>query len=159
VLEQKLCEYTGTLIVVSHDRDFLDNVVTSTVVFESGGEVREYVGGYSDWLRQGHSLTETDNPLAAERRKQQAAERRRNRPATKLSYKDQRELDSLPDEIESLETKVAGLQASVAAPGFYAQPQDDVQAVLNDLADTEALLESRVERWGELEALQSSMSK
>ncbi|MDH3491167.1 MAG: ATP-binding cassette domain-containing protein, partial [Gammaproteobacteria bacterium] len=73
VLEQRLCEYTGTLIVVSHDRQFLDNVVTSTVVFEDGGNIQEYVGGYSDWVRQGHTLAETDSPLVVEQKKRAAA--------------------------------------------------------------------------------------
>ncbi len=156
VLEQKLCEYTGTLIVVSHDREFLDNVVTSTIVFEEGGEIREYVGGYSDWLRQGHSLTETDNPLTDAEKRRKAAERKAARRPTKLSYKDQRELDLLPEEIESLEDKVAELQSTIAAPGFYEQETAAVQSALTELADTETLLESRVDRWGELEALKSS---
>jgi ATP-binding cassette subfamily F protein uup len=96
VLENKLCEFGGTLIVVSHDREFLDNVVTSTIVFEKDGRIQEYVGGYSDWLRQGHQLAETDSPraVAAAERKQAAAERRKHQQPTKLSYKDQRELDS-----------------------------------------------------------------
>src|SRR5210317_1921138 len=107
VLEQKLCEYTGTLIVVSHDREFLDNVVTSTIVFEQDGKVQEYVGGYSDWLRRGHELAVADNPFAADNRKRAAAERKRQQKPTKLSYKDQRELDQLPAEIEAIEASVA----------------------------------------------------
>ena len=67
VLEQKLCEYSGTLIVVSHDREFLDNVVTSTIVFEEDGRIQEYVGGYSDWLKRGHELAVRDNPYEIER--------------------------------------------------------------------------------------------
>ncbi len=118
VLEQKLCEYTGTLIVVSHDREFLDNVVTSTIVFEQDGKVQEYVGGYSDWLRRGHELAVTDNPYEAERKTREALERRKNRKATKLSYKDQRELDSLPAEIEQIEADIATLQAAIAAPDY-----------------------------------------
>jgi ATP-binding cassette subfamily F protein uup len=137
VLEQKLCDYTGTLIVVSHDREFLDNVVTSIVVFEQDGKVQEYVGGYSDWLRRGHELAVTDNPYEVERRKREALERRKNRKATKLSYKDQRELDSLPAEIERIEADIARLQAAIAAP----------------------LLEQRIERWAELESLQDSFLK
>ena len=156
VLEQKLTEYEGTLIVVSHDREFLDNVVTSTIVFEENGKISEYVGGYSDWLRQGHSLTETDNPIAIEERRRRAAERRSARKPTKLSYKDQRELDLLPGEIEALEQQLAGLQSSIAEPGFYTQEQPAIQAVLRELSDTEALLESRIERWSELEALKDS---
>ena len=156
VLEQRLIEYTGTLIVVSHDREFLDNVVTSTVVFEEDGKVREYVGGYADWLRQGHELTERDNPALAEARSQRAAERKNQKKQKKLSYKDQRELDQLPAEIASLEAAIADLQQAIAAPEFYASEQDVVQAALQELAGTEADLEGRVERWGELESLKSS---
>ncbi len=157
VLENKLTEYSGTLIVVSHDREFLDNVVTSTVVFEDDGRIQEYVGGYSDWLRQGHELAVTDNPYAAATRKQPAAERRRNKRSTKLSYKDQRELDQLPAEIESIEASIDDLQQTVADSGFYAQDHAIVQATLQELVDAEALLEQRVERWSELETLQASM--
>jgi len=156
VLEQKLCEFTGTLIVVSHDREFLDNVVTSTIVFEEGGKVQEYVGGYSDWLRRGHGLAVTDEPLEAEQRKREAQERRRDKQATKLSYKHQRELDSLPAEIERLETDIASLQDTIAAPDFYTQDAALVQQKLHQLSETEALLEQRIERWSELETLQES---
>jgi ATP-binding cassette subfamily F protein uup len=156
VLEQKLCEFSGTLIVVSHDRDFLDNVVTSTVVFEADGTVQEYVGGYSDWLHRGHELAVADNPYEAERRKRAAAERKKNRKPTKLSYNDQRELDSLPVEIEQLEKKIGALQKLIAAPDFYAQEAELVQQKLRDLGDAEKLLEQRIERWGELETLQES---
>ncbi len=159
VLEQKLCEYTGTLIVVSHDREFLDNVVTSTVVFEQDGRLQEYVGSYSDWLRRGHELAVTDNPFEQERRKQAAAERRKNRKATKLSYKDQRELDQLPAEIEQLEADIASLQAAIAAPDFYTQKAERVQQKLQELSSTEELLEQRIERWSELETLQESFLK
>ena len=159
VLEQKLCEYTGTLIVVSHDREFLDNVVTSTVVFEDDGKVQEYVGGYSDWLRRGHELAVADNPYEVERKKRAALERKKNKVATKLSYKDQRELDSLPAEIESIEKSIAELQESIAAPDFYTQDAELVQNKLHELSETEALLERRIERWGELETLQESFLK
>ncbi len=156
VLEEKLCEYSGTLICVSHDREFLDNVVTSTIVFEENGRIREYVGGYSDWVRQGKQLAVTDNPYELEERKRRAAERRGQRPATKLSYKDQRELDALPAEIEKLETAIAEIQQAVADPDFYSQDGDAVRETLHRLAATEAELERRVERWGELETLAAS---
>ncbi|HSN51816.1 MAG TPA: ATP-binding cassette domain-containing protein [Woeseiaceae bacterium] len=156
VLEEKLCEYNGTLIVVSHDREFLDNVVTSIIVFEEKGRIQEYVGGYSDWVRQGKRLAVTDNPYEAEERMRRASERRLQRPATKLSYKDQRELDALPAEIESLEAELTRLQQTTADPGFYAQDADTVKAALQQLADMEAELERRVERWGELETLAAS---
>ena len=156
VLEQKLCDYNGTLIVVSHDREFLDNVVTSTIVFEENGRIQEYVGGYGDWVRQGKQLAVADNPYEAEERKRRAAERRRQRPATKLGYKDQRELDALPAEIEELEAAIAILQKTVAEPGFYAQDTVAVRETLERLAESEAELERRVERWGELETLAAS---
>jgi ATP-binding cassette subfamily F protein uup len=102
VLEKKLCDYSGTLLVVSHDREFLDNVVTSTVVFEADGRAKEYVGGYSDWVRHGHQLAQTENIAVAKAKKREAAERRKNRNKTKRSYNDQRELDQLPEQIEEL---------------------------------------------------------
>ena len=157
VLEQKLCDYTGTLIVVSHDRQFLDNVVTSTVVFEEDGNVQEYVGGYSDWLRQGHDLAVTDSPIEAEQKKRDAAERRKNKISFKLSYKDQRELDRLPEEIQRIEAHISDLQNIVAAPDFYARGNEIVQQTLRELSETESRLEQHVNRWGELESMQESL--
>jgi len=156
VLENKLCEFGGTLIVVSHDREFLDNVVTSTIVFEQDGRIQDYVGGYSDWLRQGHELAESDRLYEVTERKRAAAERRKQNRPTKLSYKDQRELDQLPAEIESLEASIAALQELVAEPDFYSQDHETVQAKLKELAGMEALLEQRIERWSELEIQQDS---
>ncbi len=156
VLEQKLCEYAGTLIVVSHDRQFLDNVVTSTVVFEEDGTVQEYVGGYSDWLRQGHKLADPDNPLEIEQKKHEAAQRRKSRRPFKLSYKDQRELERLPAEIQSIESDITELQRVVAAPDFFTQDNELVQQKLKELSEAELLLEKRVERWSELETLNES---
>ena len=158
VLEQKLVDFTGTLIVVSHDREFLDNVVTSTIVFEKDGKIEQYVGGYSDWVRRGHDLAENDDPfgMAAERRRKDLAERRKQQKPTKLSYKDQRELNALPGEIEAIEATIAELQKTVADPDFYAQDKGIVQQKLRELSETEALLERRVDRWSELEILQDS---
>jgi ATP-binding cassette subfamily F protein uup len=159
VLEQKLCEYAGTLIVVSHDREFLDNVVTSTIVFEEDGKLQEYAGGYSDWARRGHALAVTDNPYEEEEKKRAAEERRKNRKPTKLSYKDQRELDELPEEIERIEAAIIALQAAIAAPDFYAQETELVQSKLQELGKTERRLEERIERWSELETLRESFLK
>jgi ATP-binding cassette subfamily F protein uup len=156
VLETRLCEFAGTLIVVSHDREFLDNVVTSTVVFEKDGKIQEYVGGYTDWLRQGHQLAENDSPSSVAERKQAAAELRRQQPPTKLSYKEQRELDQLPAEIDAIEASIADLQVLIAAPDFYSQDHSVVQDKLTELANAETLLEQRVERWSELELLRES---
>lgn len=156
VLETRLCEFAGTLIVVSHDREFLDNVVTSTIVFEKDGKIQEYVGGYTDWLRQGHQLAENDSPSDVAERKQAAAELRRQLPPTKLSYKEQRELDRLPAEIDAIEASIADLQVLIAAPDFYSQDHGIVQDKLTELANAETLLEQRVERWSELELLRES---
>jgi ATP-binding cassette subfamily F protein uup len=158
VLEQKLVEFSGTLIVVSHDREFLDNVVTSTIVFETDGRIQEYVGGYSDWARRGRELAETDSPRQALARKQAAAERRQQRKPAKLSYKDQRELDQLPAEIESIESVIAELQQVVSDPDFYAQDHNIVQDRLQELADKETWLEQRMARWSDLENLKSSFT-
>ena len=147
----------GTLIVVSHDREFLDNVVTSTIVFEEDGRVQEYAGGYTDWARRGHHLAEADNPFEAEQRKRAHVERRRSQKPTKLGYKDQRELDRLPAEIESIENTVAELQETVAGPDFHTQGAEAVQDALRKLAEAEALLEQRFGRWHELESLQASL--
>jgi ATP-binding cassette subfamily F protein uup len=152
VLEKRLCDYSGTLLVVSHDREFLDNVVTSTVVFEADGRAKEYVGGYSDWVRHGHELAETENVAVAKARKREEVERRKNRNKTKLSYNDQRELDQLPEQIEELESRVAEMQAQIATPEFYSQDKAAVQTVLKDLRNAETLLEQRIDRWGELES-------
>ncbi len=157
VLEQRLCDYRGTLIVVSHDRQFLDNVVTSTVVFEEDGKVREYVGGYSDWLRQGHALAVTDDPVEASQEKRASSTRRKSKASFKLSYKDQRELDQLPAEIERIEAQVRDLQHTVAQAEFYSQDETVVQQTLAGLSKAESQLESRIDRWVELEQLQESL--
>ena len=159
VLEARLCEYNGTLIVVSHDREFLDNVVTSTIVFEEDGRLQQYAGGYSDWARRGYSLAVTDDPSEEEKRKREAVERRRNRKPKKLSYNDQRELENLPAEIDRIEADIAVLQAAVAAPDFYTQDTELVRQILQELSDTERRLEQRIERWGELETLRESFLK
>ena len=150
VLEEQLVEYAGTLIVVSHDRAFLDNVVTSTLVFEKGGKLQSYPGGYADWLRQGHELEQREAPLRAAARAA-AAPPPRPKPQTKLSYHHQRELDALPGRIEELEARVAALEAQAAAPEFYSQPFSEVQPVLDALAATKQELERALERWMELE--------
>jgi len=157
VLEKKLCDYTGTLIVVSHDREFLDHVVTSTVVFEDDGRAKEYVGGYSDWVRHGHKLAETEDIAVAEARKREAAERQKTRNRTKLSYKEQRELDQLPEEIEYLESSIAAMQSQIATHEFYSRNNEDVQGTLQKLSNAESLLEQRMERWGNLENMQDSL--
>jgi ATP-binding cassette subfamily F protein uup len=153
VLEEQLVDYTGTLIVVSHDRAFLDNVVTSTLVFEEGGTVCRYVGGYTDWLRQGKKLAMKEGALRPRGSKPPAKAPDRSPPVTKKkrSYKQQLELDALPARIQKLEGTIAELEAQAAAPDFYTQPFTDVEPILNELAETKQALEKTMERWLELE--------
>ena len=155
VLEQRLVEYQGTLIVVSHDRDFLDNVVTSIFVFEADGSIKEYVGGYSDWARRGRELSETDNPNKTTAGSGKNVQPDATKKRTKLSYKEQRELDNLPTRIETLEQQCQTLQEQIAAPDFYGQPHDVTQLILDELELTTQNLETTIERWGELEEQQA----
>lgn len=153
VLEDRLLDYSGTLIVVSHDREFLDNVVTSIVVFEQDGRVREYVGGYRDWLKHGRSLAAVDGQGVKLNEESSVTMSRADRQTAKprLTYKLQRELDQLPETISRLEGEVEALRKQVAAPGFYDHPYDMTRPVLDRLQATEAELEAVVERWAELE--------
>ncbi len=153
LLEELLLDYQGTLLLVSHDRAFLDNVVTSTLVFEGDdGRIGEYVGGYSDWLRQRQAAAREAKPAA------KAGPVKPSPPSLspagkskKLSYKDQRELDALPARIEALETEQAQLHATVNDAGFYQQPEDQINATLERLEALARELETCYERWGILE--------
>jgi ATP-binding cassette subfamily F protein uup len=153
-LEARLAAYDGTLLVVSHDRHFLDAVVTSTLVFESDGVVRRYAGGYSDWAAQQHELAAGDEKRPVASPAAEAPEPVRKKPSSapqKLSYKLQRELDALPDQIERLETEAAELERRVTEPDFYQRPREEVETGLRALDDVRARLEAAVERWAELE--------
>ncbi len=159
VLEQRLTEYKGTLIVVSHDRQFLDNVVTSTIVFEADGKLKEYVGGYSDWLRQGKKLADAENPLkdqpVADKQDTAAAERN----AKKLSYNEQRELDQLPGSIEELENRVNTLEARVSAADFYSRDHATTKPILQEFSQAQQSLDQALERWTELEDQQQQYKR
>ena len=160
VLEERLCEYKGTLIVVSHDRRFLDNVVTSTLVFEDTGKVQPYVGGYSDWLRRGRFLTETDNPTKTKHRTNDPTTDSQDEKVNqqkKLSYKLKLELERLPDRIETLEKEVAELEEQTARPDFYTRPFDNVRPILDQLTAKKRELEQAIDRWSELEILQQEL--
>ena len=153
LLEELLADYPGTLILVSHDRDFLDNVVTGSLVMEGNGRVGEYVGGYSDWLRQRPAapvaggtakltpqVAPTPAPVAA------PAPARR-----KLGFKEQRELDQLPALIETLEAQVAAMTARIASPELYREGSDKVVAANQELSGLQARLDAAYARWNELE--------
>ena len=154
-LEELLLEFSGTLLVVSHDRTFLDNVVTSTLVFEGGGRVGEYVGGYTDWVRQRavvpslatQSASQSDKPKSASSRATPAAQRTR-----RLTYKEKAELESLPDDISEHENRRDNFYASLSDPVFL---RDGVAVVAaqSELRTIEAELERLLLRWEELETL------
>ena len=157
LLEEVLLEFPGTVLIVSHDRAFLDNVVTSTLVFEGEGRVREYVGGYQDWLRQGGS----PRLLGVEEARARPAPKAEPAPAPvaapvaaprrKLSYKEQRELEALPGQIEALEEELAALQQETAEPSFYQRPVEETRAALARLESLQHELDALLERWAELE--------
>jgi ATP-binding cassette subfamily F protein uup len=151
VLEQRLTDYNGTLIIVSHDREFLDNVVTSTIVFEENGVLREYVGGYSDWLRQGKILAEVDDPNVGSGVAASRADSRDKQKPKKLSFNEQRELDQLPEQIEKLESRVDALLKKISASDFYLQEYEETGPVLQEFAESQQELDLALERWTELE--------
>ncbi|OQW78628.1 MAG: ABC transporter ATP-binding protein [Proteobacteria bacterium ST_bin11] len=152
ILEEKLVEYQGTLLLVSHDREFLDNVVTSVLVFEGEGRVEEYIGGYADWF----ALMEQNKKAEAVRVAEQAVKKEKPKagPAKKLSFKEQRELELLPALIEQLETLQSQLTAEMNGANFYKQSPDAVAAKLTQLQTAEADLSQAYQRWDELEAMQ-----
>jgi len=162
LLEEVLLGFQGTVLMVSHDRAFLDNVVTSTLVFQGGGEVREYVGGYQDWLRQGGSprlLGVADSAAQAKEagNAQGAAPAPAPTPAEaapvkkKLSYKLQRELEALPGKIDEAEKAIEALQADISDPAFYQQAPEATAAALARLEALQLELDGLLERWAELE--------
>src|SRR5699024_6909303 len=153
LLEEQLVQYDGTLLLVSHDRAFIDNVVTSTLVFEGNAQVNEYVGGYSDWLRQRpQPRPESSAPKPAP---PAATTQAKATPAPRLTSAQRKELRALPDQIEAIEARIADIEATLAAPGFYEQAPARVREVTAKLASAEAELETAMARWEALE-LQAS---
>jgi len=160
LLEEVLLGFQGTVLMVSHDRAFLDNVVTSTLVFEGNGVVREYVGGYQDWLRQGGSARLL-GVADAKDSKEAKGEASQGTPAPsaaepapakkKLSYKVQRELEALPGKIDAVEKNIAALQAEIAQPAFYQQTAERNGETISRLEALQQELDDLLERWAELE--------
>jgi ATP-binding cassette subfamily F protein uup len=165
LLEATLQGYSGTLLLVSHDRTFLDNVVTQTLVAQSTpgdeGRWKEYVGGYSDWLaqRSGHDDRSDVSPPRGDSRAAEPAPRTappRSPKSSRLSFKEQRELDALPTELEALEHEQTALTARMSEPAYYKQ---DAAIIRNDrqrAQEIEHLLAAKFERWGELDARKSA---
>ena len=159
VLEEKLAEFAGTLIVVSHDRAFLDNTVTSILAFEADGSIRPYVGNYSDWMKRGRSLASGEAKRAqGSPTDLDSSQPTRPASARKLSYKLQRELDDLPSVIESVETQLEQVRNQTLDSDFYMRDYSETQPVLDQLADLERELEQHLERWSELEEMSASLS-
>jgi ATP-binding cassette subfamily F protein uup len=153
LLEAQLVEWPGTLLLVSHDRAFLDNVVTSTFVFEGGGVVQEYVGGYTDWVRQSasraapfaNSARESNRSAGPGPQPTAASPRRR------LSYMEQRELDALPARIEALEEEQRILHSQIAGPDFYKERAEAIEAALARADTLEQELTALYGRWTALD--------
>ncbi|PKM44812.1 MAG: ABC transporter ATP-binding protein [Gammaproteobacteria bacterium HGW-Gammaproteobacteria-1] len=150
LLESLLVDYAGTLLVVSHDRAFLDNVVTSTLVFEGDGRIGDYVGGYEDWLRQ----RRVEAPARAAPAAAAAERREKPKPKAKMGYKEQRELETLPQRIEALEAEQQALHQAMSAPDFYQRDKAAIAAAQDRLAALEDELAAAYERWEMLEAQQ-----
>jgi len=152
LLEELLMDYSGTVLLVSHDRAFINNVVTSTLVLEGEGRVTEYVGGYDDWQRQ--SRQRTDAPAVTVRTEEKRVP---VRPASgkqrKLTFKEQKELDELPKLLEELEAEQRKLQADLADPAFYRESGNKVASTTARLENVEKELAGAFKRWEELEAV------
>jgi ATP-binding cassette subfamily F protein uup len=159
LLEELVAQYSGTLLLVSHDRAFLDNVVTSTLVFEGGGEVNEYVGGYADWLRQSGEKSAALKDLAREPAKpgppavSGAPVESVAKSGRRLSYGEKRELTSLPETIQRLEGEQAQLQGKLNDPGFFRNEPAEAALALKRLTELAGELEAAYLRWELLESL------
>ncbi|MCW4454024.1 ATP-binding cassette domain-containing protein [Flavobacterium sp. MXW15] len=151
LLEELLGDYTGTLLLVSHDRDFLDNVVTSTLAMEGEGRVGDYVGGYSDWLRQRPAVAAAEPARPAAVVKPVAAAAAPAPAKRKLGYKETRELEHLPARIETLEGEVETLTAAMNDPAFYQREAAAITAHTQKLEQVQAELDAAYARWAELD--------
>jgi ATP-binding cassette subfamily F protein uup len=147
LLEELLSNYQGTLLIVSHDRAFLDNVITSSLVFEGNGKIQEFVGGYNDWIRQKNP---EKNPGIESKSVKSTKEKTKSN--LKLSYKEQKELSELPKKIEKLESEINELQAKISAPEFYQQDHTKVTETLEKLKNLELDLEKSYQRWHSLDS-------
>ena len=154
LLEEILLDFDGTVLLVSHDRDFMDNVVTSLLVLEGDGRVTEHAGGYSDWEARGGRMhdaaSQADTRDTGIEPEPEAALEKKAKPR-KLSYKEQRELEALPGRIEELEQQQAALEKTISDPQFYQRDRSEVERVLAELAAVQAEMETAFERWSTLD--------
>ncbi len=152
LLEEKLIEFGGTVLLVSHDRAFLNNVVTSTVVFEEDG-LHEYVGGFDDWQRQKEAKVKAAATATTESKKQTKPKTDQQETSRKLKYKEKQELEKLPAQIESFEAEIAKFHETMAQPDFYQQPKDAIANAQAELGQLQTKLNNMYARWEELESL------
>ncbi|MBV1915186.1 MAG: ATP-binding cassette domain-containing protein [Pseudomonadales bacterium] len=156
-LEELLSDYQGTLILVSHDRAFIDNIATSTLVFEGDGKITSYVGGYSDWLLQRPDKTTEESSTTKNKKKLvdpvASGQNQSSKKTVRLSYKDQRELDELPKRLEQLEKKFEQCQQQMSESDFYKQSQQIIQQAQDQFTQLESEISNCYERWEQLEAL------
>lgn len=157
LLEERLVAFTGTLLLVSHDRAFLNNVVTATLVVGSDGKIDEYVGGYDDMVRQ-HSVSPPQTTGKVER-KGQKTEAVQKKRAVKLTFKEERDLEALPKQIEELESEQERLHAEMGAPDYYQRGGDYIAAAKTRLDAIEAELTDAYIRWEELESKKSAVAE
>jgi ABC transport system ATP-binding/permease protein len=152
LLEQQLVEWPGTLLLVSHDRRFLDNVVTSTIAFEGGGRVEEYVGGYEDWVRQ-KAAGAVKSPSAPPKNMSGDTRGAPGKARKKRSFKEEREYTQLPERIAALEDEQKRLSALLADPGFYTKPGSDIKATVDRVEQIDQELLVAMQRWDELDSI------
>ena len=145
-----MIQYDGTLLIVSHDRYFLDKVVTSTLVFEGEGTIKRYEGGYSDWARYKHKLATAESD-SSDKANESKPYKGSPSPTKKLSYKLQRELNKLPDQIANLEKEIDVLQNKINSKDFYNQPHNIVHETLAELKELQLQTDVFIGRWTELE--------
>ena len=150
LLEQQLVDWPGTLLLVSHDRRFLDNVVTSTFAFEGEGNVEEYVGGYEDYVRQKQRPTSTAPPASS---RQAEVTARQPAKKKKRTFKEEREYKDLPDRIHALEEEQQRLQAQLADPDFYKKAGSEIQAAVDRTAQIDRELHEAMSRWDVLDSI------
>jgi len=152
LLEELVSSYAGTLLLVSHDRTFINNVVTSTIVFEGNGVINDYIGSYDDWIRQRPTKAA---PSVMEKTTKERPSKQKENNATKLSYKETRELETLPKEIEKYEVRIEKIHSQLADPKLYQENAKKVKELQDELATQETSLEQAFERWEALEEKQS----
>jgi ATP-binding cassette subfamily F protein uup len=158
LLEELLVNYEGTLLLVSHDRAFLDNVVTSTFVFEGEGHITEYTGGYEDWVRQRKELARVAVIPVAPTPAIETPKPGKTEKGRKFLNREQKELEELPAKIEELETKQAELSERLADPALYQSKDGEFQKVERELNQLHQTIEKTMARWEELEALRAELA-